>query len=434
MKKIGLITLNFLLFSFQVYSQKENTISTNEKLYGLSMLWKEASYNFAFFEHVPKLNWDSCFQAYIPLVTDTKSDWEYYLVLQNFFALLKDGHTKVIPSVELRGKYYASAITQIKTHLIQNKVIVTEVLSDSLQSLGIQKGMEIMSIDNLEVHQYAEKFVAPYMIASTPQDLSYQTYGLFLLNGNIDIPVVVEIKDFKGGIKKYRIFRKTWIREDDPFKGEPMSYKELPNKIAYLKINHFAGEKSFTEKFDSIYNKILKSDGLIIDVRNNFGGTTNNALYVLKHLAIEKFNGVSWSSPTYIAANKSWGIKTDWFTKKSNEISPFSDKTIYAKPVNVIVDESTFSGAEDFSANFVTMKRGKLIGSKTAGSTGNSLKIKLPGGGSAKICTKKDVFPDGKEFVGFGIIPDIEVEKTIVDIKNNIDVPLNIALKNLFGE
>jgi len=68
--------------------------------------------------------------------------------------------------------------------------------------------------------------------------------------------------------------------------------------------------------------KYLKSDGLIIDVRNNFGGTTDNALYVLKHLTFAKFRGVSWTSPTYIAAYKSWGIKTDWFGQKGDEISP----------------------------------------------------------------------------------------------------------------
>lgn len=431
MQKHGLLMLTIILFSYNVYSQEENILSTNEKLYGLAKLWKESSYNFAFFKQVPNMNWDSCFQSYIPLVEETKSDWEYYLVLQKCFALLKDGHTKVLPPVVLRNKYYASAITQIKTQLIQDKVIISEVLSDSLQLLGIQKGMEILAIDE-EVHKYAEKYVFPCMTASTPQDLSYQTYGLFLLNGSIDTPFVVGIKDFNGITRNISIARKPWLREDDPFKGEPMSYKKLTNNIVYLRINMFTGD-GFTKIFDSIYTNILKSDGLIIDVRNNFGGTTTNALYVLRHLTSNEFKEVSWTSPTHIAAYKSWGKKSEWFEKEGNDILPFTDKEIFTKPVNVIADESTFSGAEDFCANFVTMKRGKLIGRKTAGSTGNPLIVKLPSGGFAKICTKKDVFPDGKEFVGYGITPDIEVDVTIADVKNDVDAALNVAIKDLTG-
>lgn len=49
MKKIGLLALTVLLLSFNVNSQKENSLSTSEKIYGLTKLWKEASYNFAFF-------------------------------------------------------------------------------------------------------------------------------------------------------------------------------------------------------------------------------------------------------------------------------------------------------------------------------------------------------------------------------------------------
>jgi C-terminal processing protease CtpA/Prc len=433
MKKIGFITLIILLISLKVNSQNENNLSTEDKLFGLSKLWKEASYNFAFFDQVPNLNWDSCFQAYIPFVTDTKSDWEYYLVLQKFFALLKDGHTKVFPPATLRIKYYASAITQIKTQLIQGKVIITEVLSDSIQSLGIKKGMEILTIDNIEVHQYAGKYVAPYMTASTPQDLSYQTYGLFLLNGSIISPAVIKTKDFDGTTKEFSIHRKPWLREEDVFRGEAMAYKELENNIGYLKINMFTGGESFKTKFDSIYTKILHTEGLIIDVRNNFGGSTQIGHYVLKHLTNENFRAVNWKSPMVVAAHKSWGKNKDWFEQEGEEISPFKDKPIYTKSIHVIVDESTFSGAEDFCVGFTTMKRGKLLGRKTAGSTGNPLIIELPGGGFAKICTKRDVFPDGKEFVGYGITPDIEVDRTIADIRNDNDAALNVALKNLSG-
>jgi len=36
-----------------------------------------------------------------------------------------------------------------------------KVLSDSIQLLGIEKGMEILTIDNIEVHKYAENICCP---------------------------------------------------------------------------------------------------------------------------------------------------------------------------------------------------------------------------------------------------------------------------------
>lgn len=53
----------------------------------------------------------------------------------------------------------------------------------------------------------------------------------------------------------------------------------------------------------------------------------------------------------------------------------------------------------------------------------------LPGGGNARVCTKKETYPDGREIVGVGIIPDIEVIPFLKDYINQNDVVLNKALE-----
>jgi len=67
------------------------------------------------------------------------------------------------------------------------------------------------------------------------------------------------------------------------------------------------------------------------------------------------------------------------------------------------------------------------IGENTFGSTGQPFQFDLPGGGSARICTKKDTYPDGREFVGYGIKPDIEVKKTVKDYLSGKDPVLKAA-------
>src|ERR1700743_2689199 len=71
----------------------KDTVSREDKLYALSVIWKEADYNFVFFDRQPHLNWDSVYIAYIPRILATKNLYEYIKVLNNFIGTLKDGHT-----------------------------------------------------------------------------------------------------------------------------------------------------------------------------------------------------------------------------------------------------------------------------------------------------------------------------------------------------
>jgi carboxyl-terminal processing protease len=74
------------------------------------------------------------------------------------------------------------------------------------------------------------------------------------------------------------------------------------------------------------------------------------------------------------------------------------------------------------------LKRGITVGEATGGSTGQPLSIKLPGGGSGRICVKRDRFPDGREFVGVGVAPDIEVKRSIDDVRAGRDAVMVRAI------
>jgi len=431
MKKLSFMLLCFITLCSPVFSQSEKSLTTYDKIYGLSEIWKEVSYNFAFFDQIPNLNWDSCYMAFIPQVMKTTSDWEYYRVLQKFMSLLKDGHTRVFPTRQLRNKYYGTATKSLTTRLIADKVIVTDVIDNRLAEAGLVKGMEIIAIDNQGVKEYADENVKPYMFASTSHDLILQTYGHFLLSGSTSEPAIIQVKGFDGELKKFTVYRQPWIMELEMYSDKPFSYKVLPNNIGYLQIHNFVITNEYQPIFDSIYIQILKTDGLIIDVRNNFGGATQMTHYVLKHFTNGKIGTVNWNSPMNIGAHKAWGTKQQWYEVTGKEIDGFTDRIIYTKPLNIVADESSFSGAEDFCLGFLTMKRGKLVGRKTAGSTGSPIMSNLFGDDLVLICAKKDFFPDGTEFIGYGINPDIEVKLSIEDVINGIDKSLNVAIDSL---
>jgi C-terminal processing protease CtpA/Prc len=97
----------------------------------------------------------------------------------------------------------------------------------------------------------------------------------------------------------------------------------------------------------------------------------------------------------------------------------------------VLTSARTFSAAEDFCAVFDYMKRGTIMGEPTGGSTGQPLLFGLPGGGRARVCIKRDAYPDGKEFVGFGIKPTMTISPTLADVRAGRDTVLEGALQYL---
>jgi len=400
MKKIILL-FGLIILIGNVYSQIPEDLTAEEKIYGLSKVWKEADKNFVFFDQVSLLNWDKTYQEYIPKVLETNSTYDYYKKLQEFCSLLNDGHTRVVVPWQLRQKKEVSP--PIKTELSGNKVIITEILNDTIKNQGLKKGMEILEIDGISIHEYASSRIKPYVFYSTEQDMNVQVYDYNLLKGNIEEKIKLKTKNGKV----YSISRKlTNAKSITP----AYEFRKLNDETGYLKLNRFWGE-NLDAKFDSIFQNIQSMPKLIIDVSENNGGNSGHARYVLSHFVDKSFETSPWKTLMYMPAWVSWGWSTQWQDNEGDIVKPKEESKRYTKPVVVLISEKTYSAGEDFVSAFLNTERGILIGRPTAGSTGSAIGFGLPGKGGVQICAKRDYLSNGKEFVGYGIAPQIEVEK-----------------------
>jgi C-terminal processing protease CtpA/Prc len=177
----------------------------------------------------------------------------------------------------------------------------------------------------------------------------------------------------------------------------------------------------------------MQAKGLVIDVRNNCGGSSTVGYDILSYLtsrpipvnrSVERREGASVR------------LRENAFALQSQEGSTGKPhvrarERVFNGAVAVLMGARTVSAAEDFVASFQALGRGKLIGQTTAGSTGQPLQFALPGGGVARVTSKHDMLPNGNEFVGKGIVPDIAVPRSLEEVRGQRDAALEVAVEQL---
>ncbi len=210
---------------------------------------------------------------------------------------------------------------------------------------------------------------------------------------------------------------------------ESFEFKILPGNVAYAAFNTF-GDEQVVKQFESVFDSLKQTDALIIDLRNNGGGSGSVGYGILNFLTDNPYKTSRWRTRSYRPTFRAWKRAEQWYGDSAQEQTPSGTK-LYAKPVVVLTSPRTASAAEDFLVAFDYMKRGKIIGEPTAGTTGQPLFFNLPGGGRARVCTKRDTYPDGKEFIGIGVQPHTESHLTVQDFRSGRDTVLQAALSQL---
>jgi len=441
MKTRSIMVTYLILFSIiSSYAQEsplKKELSQEEKIFGLSLIWKEASYNFAHFEQVPELDWDQAYQKYIPEVLSAESTVEYYNVLIRFCALLRDGHTRIFPPEEYRDYHDEPKVRIIN---IQKQAIVTDV-GESLRDM-IPSGSRIMKVSGTPIDDYLINNKFPYISGST-EDILWEVGILTLLKGKkgtkVDITCLTPVGETKDIelVRNSTDVKENWVKAKDK-KRQGFEFKQLDDGIAYVALNTFS-DSEIIDDFKGILPELRKSKGLIIDLRKNGGGESDIGYAVLQHLIEKPVLTFKWKTREHRASYKAWGKWTSEFPPEeletiseerkeylrhykgtacyegaSDTIFP-SDETKVIIPMVVLIGKLTASAAEDYLVAVDSVKRAVFVGEKTAGFTGTPLIFDLPGGGFALINTSQEMYPDGRA-MRYGIRPDIEVKPTVRDI------------------
>ncbi len=409
--------------------------TAEQKIWGLMQVWGTVKQNFAFFERLPNLDWDAEVRAAIPRVLDAPDQEEYYSRLGELTALLHDGHTLVVSPSLREG---ASSGPPLEFQVVEDRILLVRTGdTDEIRDQAIRPGMELLAVgDGVPARRWLQDNALRYYPGSTKQN--GEALGMFLfLRGSRGTTVNLTLADASGAARTVSVTRDSRNRDGTDFRPRIRDFsrlvetRTLGERIAYLRVPTFDDERVVGE-LDAALDRLDldRLRGLILDLRDNMGGDDRFAYPLVARLVDRPVLGATWRTPEYHPAYASWGKAEKPLQGEPVRIEP-DPRTRYDGPLVVLTGPNTMSTAEDFIVPLDFAGRALIVGEPTAGTTGNPVNVLLPGGAVLRVCSLWSTYPDGREFVGRGLEPDIVVHPTVAGIRAARDEVLEKALEVL---
>ncbi len=444
------------------------TISDEQKIYELSRIWKDAEYNFAFWDKVT-IDWDEEYKKALPRVLATSDIYEYYRELTRFLALLGDGHTDVtMPMGIMQNAEYFSMLP-VYLARIGNDIVVMTVAEEHKEDIPLYSILK--QVDGVDIAEYIREKCYPYIWHGNEDacgnaamiELMYGRAGseadlLFEKDGK-QYYVRLKRTDARG-IKWYDpgISVKSDTTRQIVLDSESCKIEMTADGIAVIKITTFMDDsvpQRIYEKFEELSN----AKGYIIDVRGNSGGNSSNANAVAALFIDGKYESCAAETQVYEPTYKAWGMFRDDFKeitpdrlpeknwdegsiksykmcrhiyfRRENDTVENSAPGLLKGPVAVLMNEYTVSAAEDFVDVMKQYTDAVFVGNNTAGTSGQPYCVALESGGAYRICTRRCIAQNGEDIYNKGFSPDVKVITSLSDLINRCDRAKDTAVEIL---
>lgn len=171
----------------------------------------------------------------------------------------------------------------------------------------------------------------------------------------------------------------------------------LSPKIGYLKISEFPELSLTTEKYANAMNELADTDALIVDLRDNRGGSPQSVALLISYFVDRRTR-----------------LNDIWF-RASGESAQFWTEDKLAgkryggrKPVLILAGPRTGSAGEDFTYTMQALKRATVIGERTWGGAHPLTSWRLGDHLFAGIPAYRSISPiTHGNWEGAGVMPDV---------------------------
>ncbi len=200
-----------------------------------------------------------------------------------------------------------------------------------------------------------------------------------------------------------------------------LHYRVLDDNIGYIRYASF--ESAIGDgNLDEVLAYLALCRGLIIDVRNNGGGSMTNADMLAGRFVQQK------TLVGYIQHKTGPGHQ-DFSDREAMYLEP-SNGVRWHKKVCVLTNRSVYSAANMFAVFMHALPNVTIVGDHTGGGSGMPMNNSLPNGWNVRYSACPMYDKDGNH-TEFGIDPDVAVNLTDASIAKNVDDIIEKARKIL---
>jgi carboxyl-terminal processing protease len=202
--------------------------------------------------------------------------------------------------------------------------------------------------------------------------------------------------------------------------GGRFQYGFLDDAVGYFHFFGFQGVAQSGAVVDEILEKFKECRGLVIDIRNNFGGDDQVGKAIAGRFADKK--------RLYMITQIRNGESHDAFTEPKYFYAEPTGPRQFTKPIVVLIHRYSVSAADNFALAMRVLPHAALVGDITSGCQADARGDRLPNGWTFSIPYTLFVDQDGFCWEGIGIPPDLRQINTSEDIAQGRDKVVELAI------
>lgn len=210
----------------------------------------------------------------------------------------------------------------------------------------------------------------------------------------------------------------------DFYQTNGITYKKLQENIGYMYYGSFSNGIS-QNSLDHILAHLAPCNGLIIDIRNNGGGTLTNVDVLVSRFITQR------TLAGYIC-HKIGAGHNDFSEPYAYYYEPPQGHILYNKPIVVLTNRHTYSAANNFVQVMRLLPQVTIIGDRTGGGSGMPFTYNLPNGWNIRLSSSPILDANGND-TEWGIDPDIKIDMDTTAALNGHDTILDKAIEVLSG-
>ena len=212
--------------------------------------------------------------------------------------------------------------------------------------------------------------------------------------------------------------------EENSYITAPLQHQVFPvngKKVGYIYYSSFSYPISDYD-MDYTLHRMIHTDGLIIDVRNNGGGAPSNIFQLLKRFTDEK-------KLIYVSMLKDGPGHEDFAEPENVYLKP-GGQIKYSKPVVILTNRNCYSATSFFAAAAKALPNVTQIGDTTGGGAGAPHGGQMPNGWYYRFSVTRSAYPSPDGLIDFevGVAPDIAVNMDPIEEDQGIDSIIEAAI------